>query len=210
MLERRSQGLCFNCDDPYVWSHQCQCLFFLEHADFLVNDPADDVATEVALGEEQPLALIVSLYAFAGFRTEETMNLHVYIHGHKLLALLDSGSTHIFINAGVMCHLGLVTGDNNMWVTVANGDHVARNVAMCIGKEDFSISCFRIDLGSFDLVLGVDYLCTLGPSYGISRASACPSVKATSASSGRALACRAMTSTSRPSLPWPVTTSVPC
>jgi len=39
-----------------------------------------------------------------------------------------------------------------MWVIVANGDHVvcscmARNVAMCIVKEDFSIACFDIDLG---------------------------------------------------------------
>lgn len=30
------------------------------------------------------------------------MHLHVYIYGHHLLALLDSGYTHNFINAGVM------------------------------------------------------------------------------------------------------------
>lgn len=53
-------------------------------------------------------------------------------------------------------------------VVVANGDRihcdgVARNVAMRIGQEDISISCFSIDLGSFDLILDVNYLRTLGP-----------------------------------------------
>ncbi|XP_066374518.1 uncharacterized protein [Miscanthus floridulus] len=137
-------------------------------ANFLVDDPTDngaaDAAVEPALWDEQP----VSLYTLAGIRTEETMHLHVYIQGHKLLALLDSGSTHNFINARVMCHIRLVTGDSHMRVTMANGNNVtctgmARNVAMRFGKEDFTISCFGIDLGGFDLILGVDYLRTLGP-----------------------------------------------
>ena len=49
-------------------------------------------------------------------------------------------------------------------MTVANGDRVpcgmvAHNVALHIGKEEFTISCLGIDLGGFD----VDYLRTLGP-----------------------------------------------
>lgn len=93
------------------------------------------------------------------------MHLRVYIHGHKLLALLDSGSTHNFINVGVMRRIGLQMGDSNLRVAVANGNRVpcsgvARNVAVHIGKEDFSISCIGI---GFDLVLDVDYLRTLGP-----------------------------------------------
>jgi hypothetical protein len=39
---------------------------------------------------------------------------------------------------------------------------VARNVPLHIGEE-FSITCFNIDLGCFDFILGVDYLRTLGP-----------------------------------------------
>jgi hypothetical protein len=33
--ERRQQGLCFNCDEPYVRRHVCQRLFYLEVDDFL-------------------------------------------------------------------------------------------------------------------------------------------------------------------------------
>jgi hypothetical protein len=34
---------------------------------------------------------------------------------------------------------------------------------MHIGQEDFTISCFGINLGGFNLILGGDYLRTLGP-----------------------------------------------
>ena len=64
--------------------------------------------------------------------------------------------------------LGLQLAWAALQVTVANGDHipcagVVGHVVMCIGKEDFSISCFGIDLGVFNLILGVDYLHSLGP-----------------------------------------------
>lgn len=32
--ERRRQGLCYNCDEPYVRGHKCQRLFYLEVCDF--------------------------------------------------------------------------------------------------------------------------------------------------------------------------------
>jgi hypothetical protein len=55
-----------------------------------------------------------------------------------------------------------------MWVLVANGDRVpcegvAQDVALAIGTEEFTISCFGINLGGFDLILGVKFLHTLGP-----------------------------------------------
>ena len=51
---------------------------------------------------------------------------------------------------------------------MANGDRmpcegVARQVALAIGSEVFTIDCFGISLGEFDLILGVEFLRTLGP-----------------------------------------------
>mgnify|MGYP006961252042 CR=1 FL=1 len=37
-LERRRQGLCFNCDEPYVPGHVCPRLFYLEVADYIEED----------------------------------------------------------------------------------------------------------------------------------------------------------------------------
>lgn len=43
--ERRRQGLCFNCDEPYVRGHHCKRLFYLESSDF---DMAEDGAVDAA------------------------------------------------------------------------------------------------------------------------------------------------------------------
>ncbi|EMS45705.1 Protein STRUBBELIG-RECEPTOR FAMILY 3 [Triticum urartu] len=45
LLERRHQGLCFNCDEPYTPGHVCPRLFYLEVADYI---PEDAVAADLA------------------------------------------------------------------------------------------------------------------------------------------------------------------
>lgn len=60
------------------------------------------------------------------------------------------------------------TGGEHLQITVANGDRlhyegVVRDVPLAIGDEHFSITCVGLNLGCFDVVLGVDFLRTLGP-----------------------------------------------
>ncbi|XP_044451014.1 uncharacterized protein [Triticum aestivum] len=45
LLERRRQGLCFDCDEPYTPGHACPRLFYLEVADYI---PEDAVAADLA------------------------------------------------------------------------------------------------------------------------------------------------------------------
>ena len=96
------------------------------------------------------------------------MLLPVVIQGERLLALLDTGSTHNFLQGDIMRRLGLQpVGREHLRVTVANGDRlacagVARNVPISIEGEAFSITCVDLKLGCFDYILGVDYLRTLG------------------------------------------------
>ena len=49
-LERRRQGLCFNCDEPYVSGHVCPRLFYLEAADYI------EEAAAAGLGDLPALA----------------------------------------------------------------------------------------------------------------------------------------------------------
>jgi hypothetical protein len=70
---------------------------------------------------------------------------------------------------------------------------VARDVALAIGMEEFTISCFGINLGGFDLILGVEYLRTLGPILWDLRTCAWPSPAAAGVFCGRALALLATT-----------------
>jgi hypothetical protein len=50
-----------------------------------------------ALLDASANALVVSLHVVAGLQTENIMVIYVTINGERLLALLDTGSTHNFI-----------------------------------------------------------------------------------------------------------------
>lgn len=175
MQERRRQGLCYNCDEPYVLGHVCQRLFYLECGDYIVDEGApaatDDAGLQAASVQdpEAAIAFVVSLQALVGIRTESSMVLPVMVKGERLMALLDTGSTHNFLQSATMRRLGLVpAAGEHLRVTVANGDNlrcagVARDVPISIENEHFSITCVGLDLGCFDFILGVDYLRTLGP-----------------------------------------------
>jgi hypothetical protein len=170
--ERHQQGLCFNCDEPYVRGHVCQRLFYLEVDDFL-----DEAGGEGGAGPlEEPAALdvtganalVVSLHALAGIQMDKTLLLPVTINGERLLALMDIGSTHNFLNGDMMSRLGLaMAGGEHLRATVANGDRlpcagIARDVPVIINDESFSITCVGMRLGCFDFILDVDFLETLG------------------------------------------------
>lgn len=138
--------------------------------------PAEDgaaaaatVLVEEPAGLEPPAAdaFVVSLHALVGIRTKNTMLLPVTVKGERLLALLDTGSTHNFLHGATMRCLDLspMRGEQ-LCITVANGDRlrcegIAHDVPISIGDETFSITCVGLDLGCFDFILDVDYLRTL-------------------------------------------------
>ena len=87
-LERRRQGLCFNCDEPYVPGHVCPRLFYLETVDYTEETLADELGELPADPAAEPVpatttakAFVVSLHAMAGLHDEHTMLLPVTIHG---------------------------------------------------------------------------------------------------------------------------------
>ena len=164
MAERRRQGLCYNCDEPYVHGHKCQRLFYLEVPDFDAQDQTSQ--------DDQPAAdmqSLISLHALTGIQTADTMQVKVRMGNHQITALLDSGSTHNFISGLATQHIGLnFINSRGVNVIVANGDRVssrglAKDVAICIGEEFFTTDCYTIPLECYDMVLGVSFLRTLGP-----------------------------------------------
>jgi hypothetical protein len=94
------------------------------------------------------------------------MQLPVCVLGERLIALLDSGSTHNFISeeAAACCGVTITRRDDIR----ANGDKVAssgicRGMDVTINSEHFTVDCYTIPLGGFDVVLGVQWLGMLGP-----------------------------------------------
>lgn len=77
---------------------------------------------------------------------------------------MDTGSTHTFIHLEVAQCRGLpIMPRDSLSVLVTNGDHecslgVCTVVDVSIHDEHFTIDCFALDLGTFDLVLGIRWL----------------------------------------------------
>jgi hypothetical protein len=162
--ERRRQGLCYNCDEQYGPYHKCQCLFYIE-----VTDPADDRTQdteEIVPAADTP---VISLHAMARICTAGTMQLHISFANQQIVVLLDSGSTHTFVRRDAARQVGLAFHPSaGAHVTMANGIRVAcqglaLDVDIRIGMETFAIDCYSVPLDSYDMVLGVAFLRTLGP-----------------------------------------------
>jgi hypothetical protein len=89
------------------------------------------------------------------------MQLVVRINDDILRALGDSGSMHSFISASAASILHLEPDAcPGLHMTVANGDHA---VHIFIDSEEFIIDLFVIPLEGYDMMLGVQWLRTLGP-----------------------------------------------
>jgi hypothetical protein len=163
IAQRRKDGKCFHCDEFFVHRHKehCKRLFSIEAVfdEECVGDPSNG-------GEPT-----ISIHALTGIqpRTGRTMHVHVYIAGTFLNALLDTGCTHNFIDTDAATCVGLaLLGSSGLRVAVANGDRVTspgccRDLSVSIGNEQFIIGCYGLSIGSYDMVLGVQWLESLGP-----------------------------------------------
>jgi hypothetical protein len=157
MIERRRQGLCYNCDEQYTRGYKCQKLFYLEVTDF-------DEDTSMAQAQPEDEEPLISLHALTGIRTDDTLQIRVQVGEHEFTALIDTGSTHNFFSTkaaqAVQLQFKANTGTR---VVVANGDRVpcsglARDMDIKIGQDVFTINAYSIPLDCFDMLLGVSFL----------------------------------------------------
>lgn len=103
-----------------------------------------------------------------GIDVTDTLKLPVSINGITLTALVNSGSTHTFLSDVAVSRLGLqVTTLPDLSVKVANGERISSKgrttATLTIGQENFTTSCYSLPLDGLDLVLGVQWLRSLGP-----------------------------------------------
>ncbi|KAK8483155.1 hypothetical protein V6N12_019586 [Hibiscus sabdariffa] len=120
MQRRRTQGLCFNCDEKFSSSYRCRKpqLLLLE-GDSRSSYDDDD---EESFNKTQLLEPAISMYALTGWSTARTMRVTATICDLELDVLIDSGSTHNFISEKMATWLQLpVIPTEPFTVNVANG-----------------------------------------------------------------------------------------
>ncbi|XP_023874530.2 uncharacterized protein LOC111987066 [Quercus suber] len=177
MEERKKKGLCYNCDERWAPGHKCKnaMLFLLDHVDLVQGNVNSEIhSTEVEekgyaeqigqVGQDQEDAEI-TLYALSGTSTSGTMRVMGKINQRSFVILIDSGSTHNFIDAVLVPQLHIqVDTSQILEVKVANGD-VIKTQGVCKavpillqGKEFLACSITRVESANSQLQDGDNFL----------------------------------------------------
>lgn len=117
---------------------------------------------------EPPLAQL-SFNALSGQVVPETLRMQGYIRGQPVSILIDGGSMHNFVHHRVVMTVGLTTNMTSpLRVTVSNGEELqcqqtCSDVEVTIQRNPFLINFHVLPICGADLVLGVQWMKTLGP-----------------------------------------------
>ena len=175
MQEWKRKGLCMFCEEPFTPGHQ------LKHrrAEFLFLDMEaetefdEEIALveqirETTISDEDDKVPTISVHALNGAPTFNCMRLMGQYEKRKLHILIDTGSTHNFLDIQIAKGLGCsLKPIKPMSVVAASGDLVTKykcsSFAWKMKGYGFKAEIQTLPLGYSDLVLGVQWLSTLGP-----------------------------------------------
>ncbi|XP_027174452.1 uncharacterized protein LOC113774084 [Coffea eugenioides] len=174
---RREKGLCFKCAEPYTLGHTCK----QAHIHYIMEDESTEPIIPIegqGEGAEECADcpeggnlrenIEVSIHALAGGNEHKTIKMRGKLAGRELLVLIDSGSTHCFMDESLAQDLKMQTAGTTLIVKVANGERLeSRQLLQEVGWEmqghNFLHNFNTLKLGSCDLILGVDWLAKHSP-----------------------------------------------
>lgn len=170
MRERREKGLCYYCDDKWNPSHRCKSpkLYLMHGSDLIPEDKLDEVFYDSTDGVTSSLDQVtldsiapeISLHALSGSLAPKTMRLVGLIQNHRVVILIDSGSTHSFLDPSILNRVSLgVIIPLQLQVRVANGATLVsqgkcKSVSLKVQGTTLTTDFFLLPLGGCDAVLG--------------------------------------------------------
>lgn len=170
MSDRRAKGLCYWCDEKFTPEHYAQHkktqLYSMELED---ESEVDDFLDWEDEEQDSKVTPQVSVNVVSGISDYTTMRVRGLFGKRNLYMLLDSGSTHNFMDPLVAEKLGCeVTNSGLKRVTVADGRKLEVQGKISGLEWRFQNTTFQTDvmlipLQGCDVVLGVQWLATLGP-----------------------------------------------
>jgi hypothetical protein len=97
---RRTNGMCFNCDNKYTKGHKCgeKKIFYIDYEEEEENEQEPSPIEEIKETPPKESTPTISCYALVAISTPQTLKIKGYIKRKKVLVLIDSGSTHNFIH----------------------------------------------------------------------------------------------------------------
>lgn len=169
---RKAKGLYFVCGERWGKYHVCKQEVQLHFVQEMIEFLQQTEILEVEDSEAQPLVHMITLSAAAVGHDKElsakTMQLRVQLQGLNLLFLVDSGSSHSFLNTTLSNKLHGFMSMAPVLVKIANGATVPCKQQLvdcawsCAGHK-FSSTFKLFPLGSYDGIIGLDWLSKHSP-----------------------------------------------
>lgn len=164
--ERREKGLCFHCDDAYHPGKECKARLYaiIGEEETVKEEDMTNIMKEMeTVLHTEDIPGEISLNAMVGHQTPNTVRLQG-IKKQKIGILVDSGSTHSFIDTESVKKLKLVAEViPPLVVIMVDGNKVLVNTSCkslqyLIQGHTFNIDVRVFLLGGYDMVLGVNWL----------------------------------------------------
>ncbi|XP_021995709.2 uncharacterized protein LOC110892882 [Helianthus annuus] len=165
--EKRAKGECFGCNEKYTPNHVCKNkqLFSIEIIDIDCND--ENTLHEMVMNPFQDQEPCISLNAIMRVPSYSTMRVIGAIGTKPLQILIDSGSTHNFLNLELALRMRYPIKEvAELNITVADGNktsctQLCENFKWMMQGNWFSTDVMLVPLSNYDMVLGVQWLQTL-------------------------------------------------
>lgn len=167
--ERSWKGLCFRCDEKFGPGHVCankqlQVLVLTEEDDE-VGTAGDTNAIEE---EGEPKDLQLSMCSIAGLSSKKTIKLWGKIGKEQVMVLIDCGASHNFISATFVKQQELDMNATSIYtVEVGDGrkldcEGICSELTLEMQGLKIQQDFYVFDLGGVDVVLGMEWLASLG------------------------------------------------
>ncbi|GJW72186.1 ty3-gypsy retrotransposon protein [Tanacetum coccineum] len=163
--EHLSKGLCFNCDNKWVWGHKCPGKFLLLMAD---EEAESKQIVETGHDDAMESGDISILNSLVGHGSPRSLQLWGTIGAGKVHILIDNGSTHNFVQPGVVERMQLpISGTKPFKVYIGSGEtllceNMCTQVAIDIQGLRMEVDLYVLPMKGPDLVLGIQWLQKLG------------------------------------------------
>nr|XP_027099356.1 uncharacterized protein LOC113718666 [Coffea arabica] len=169
---RRSNGLCFRCGEKFGVGHQCR----QKHLNLMMyEEEEEDTEFQDAQGEQDELTgnpgepVEISLNALSDSLRRNTILLQGQLAGEPVRILVDTGSSDSYIHHKLVSTQGIpfeyikpftvTMGDGSL---VTSGAHCPK-VSWNVQNNKFCFDLRIMELGDWDLILGVDWMHNYSP-----------------------------------------------
>jgi Retroviral aspartyl protease len=169
--QRRALGQYFKCGDRYYPGHQYKLKIhmILEHNEGEMSQMEEETSQMDTREAEVTEEAIVSMHATSNHPMGNTMRFKGQIGRQPVFALIDSGSTHSFVNPQVLhSESHKIAQTNPMVVMVENGskmvtDSTCQSLQFNIQGYEFCHDLRLLPVQGYDVIFGLDWLAKLGP-----------------------------------------------